>query len=559
MMSDPIDCDEVEDTVEERPEPVKNGMSKRKAAKEFSRYNIERRPNLKSLEKENSKASVEIHSRPLHWGDGISDLGWPQEPLKQDYIACGSNRTHFTLLLDSSIKQFTKPQTLRNGFRVCRLYLCNPHAIDYSRCLGKRGVVDLQSEEHEQPEQNEPQIWIYSKNIQKATKFLNSFIPFFPGNDLQNAQAEDIIEIPFSDDNAGFPKNDFLSYLNNDHSVASSLFFNEQGNENLQQNDVQDVALAEENTEYNNDWPIGEKNINGEQNNMLRNPLFRNDEEPVSEMKVEESTEGKRQGKKQWMTQEILDLMEERPLVKHKDPENYSEIQLKIRKKIRQAKEQYNKEIEDLNSRHDTFNVHKKTKEAIGRYKKRKNSTCRKKYIEKVFTVTERPQTEGLEITQSEVEYAIKTAEGGKAFGADEIPIKLLKIPLINCQVITTPNRNSSDRRIDCSSARKKSTGSLALVKTWRLVENDGAPTGSSAPIICGESANKIKSAPMEEVAIVVCEEHPAETSDLRVAFNSLRLSATEPWQGMPRTNITCNTIRQQVTDRYPWSGKRQN
>ncbi|KAF2893540.1 hypothetical protein ILUMI_12633, partial [Ignelater luminosus] len=101
------------------------------------------------------------------------------------------------------------------------------------------------------------------------------------------------------------------------------------------------------------------------------------------------------------------------------------ELQRKIRKKIRQAKEQYmtskSKEIVDLNSRHDTFDVHKKIKEATGRYKKM--SARHRKTAKKYF-----PKTQGPEITQSQVEYAIKTAKGGKAPGSDEIPMKLLEV-----------------------------------------------------------------------------------------------------------------------------------
>ncbi|KAF2888400.1 hypothetical protein ILUMI_17773 [Ignelater luminosus] len=109
------------------------------------------------------------------------------------------------------------------------------------------------------------------------------------------------------------------------------------------------------------------------------------------------------------------------------------------------------KEIEDPSSKHDTFNVHKKIKEATGRYKKRVPDTIKtndgelvieieeklnvwQKYMKKLFEDTESPQreyfpkTEGPEITQSEIKYAIKTAKGGKALGPYEIPVKLPKV-----------------------------------------------------------------------------------------------------------------------------------
>ncbi|KAF2894616.1 hypothetical protein ILUMI_11555, partial [Ignelater luminosus] len=152
------------------------------------------------------------------------------------------------------------------------------------------------------------------------------------------------------------------------------------------------------------------------------------------EMEVEESWEGIKRTKKQWMTQEILNLMKERRLVKNKDSKNYSQIQRKIRKRIRQTKEQYMtskcKELEDLNSRHDTFNVHKKIKEATARYKKRVSDTIKTNDGELVIEIEEKLNSE---ITQLEVEYAIKTAKGGKALDPDDIPVELLKVMGKNC------------------------------------------------------------------------------------------------------------------------------
>lgn len=86
-------------------------------------------------------------------------------------------------------------------------------------------------------------------------------------------------------------------------------------------------------------------------------------------------SEERQRGKKHWMTDEILKLMEKRRTVKAKDPEAYWQIHKDIKRKIREAKERWLsekcREIEKLNQKHDTFNVHKKVKEATGRNRKR--------------------------------------------------------------------------------------------------------------------------------------------------------------------------------------------
>ncbi|XP_039278804.1 craniofacial development protein 2-like [Nilaparvata lugens] len=73
--------------------------------------------------------------------------------------------------------------------------------------------------------------------------------------------------------------------------------------------------------------------------------------------------------KKAWMTSEILDLMEERRKSKGKEKE-YRELQKRIQKRIREAKEEYLtlqcEEIEVLEKNFDSFHVHKKVKEMAG-------------------------------------------------------------------------------------------------------------------------------------------------------------------------------------------------
>lgn len=66
------------------------------------------------------------------------------------------------------------------------------------------------------------------------------------------------------------------------------------------------------------------------------------------------------------MTDEILDVTEEKRKAKLKDPKMYRRINKDIRKKCRIAKESWLngrcKEIEEYQNKHDNSNVHRKVK-----------------------------------------------------------------------------------------------------------------------------------------------------------------------------------------------------
>ncbi|XP_030747109.1 uncharacterized protein LOC115875737 [Sitophilus oryzae] len=159
--------------------------------------------------------------------------------------------------------------------------------------------------------------------------------------------------------------------------------------------------------------------------------------------------------KQEWITPEILKLMNERRGVKDNN-DAYKNIQKEIRSKIREAKEVFYKrkcdEIEALQEKHDSFNVHKKVKELAGLQKKRQPSILTdqngkiimemeeklrtwKNYIIELFDderdinrlVTEQ-ENSGPEITKEEVIHAIKITKDGKAAGHDELPSEILKL-----------------------------------------------------------------------------------------------------------------------------------
>uniref|UniRef100_A0A6P7GR14 Uncharacterized protein LOC114341874 isoform X1 n=1 Tax=Diabrotica virgifera virgifera TaxID=50390 RepID=A0A6P7GR14_DIAVI len=102
---------------------------------------------------------------------------------------------------------------------------------------------------------------------------------------------------------------------------------------------------------------------------MHFNPFFR-----------EEHLIEKKDIRKSWMNDNILQLMEERRKSKN-DKIMYNTIQRQIRTEIRKSKENWLKsqceEIESLEQKHDTFNMHKKVKQAAGLQKSNTASKLR--------------------------------------------------------------------------------------------------------------------------------------------------------------------------------------
>ena len=158
-----------------------------------------------------------------------------------------------------------------------------------------------------------------------------------------------------------------------------------------------------------------------------------------------------------WMTEEILQKMEERRKVKN-DKSRYKEIHVDIQKKCREAKETWiNKqcqEVEELEKRHAHKAVHKKVKEVTNYKKNSKSSgTIRdkdgklcyekesiqrrwKEYIGELFEDETRPSTPHLDIEgkedeppflMQEMEAALKEMNTGKATGEDGIAIEMIQ------------------------------------------------------------------------------------------------------------------------------------
>uniref|UniRef100_A0A8D8RKC5 Craniofacial development protein 2 n=1 Tax=Cacopsylla melanoneura TaxID=428564 RepID=A0A8D8RKC5_9HEMI len=160
-----------------------------------------------------------------------------------------------------------------------------------------------------------------------------------------------------------------------------------------------------------------------------------------------------REKKKTWMTDNILNLMEERRMNKGNTIE-YRRLNNQIRKEIREAKEKEKTqnclEIEAYQRMYDDFNVHRKVKEVTGRFKRRQYGKLLDKdgkiiieqqekkerwmqYVEELFEddrgmMDEITGDSGPSIMENEVEIAIKQMKEGKAAGPDNLEIEFMKL-----------------------------------------------------------------------------------------------------------------------------------
>ncbi|CAH2096300.1 unnamed protein product [Euphydryas editha] len=159
--------------------------------------------------------------------------------------------------------------------------------------------------------------------------------------------------------------------------------------------------------------------------------------------------------KQVWMTDEIIDLIEERRLHKTSNIVKYKELDRQIRNKCRTTRLQWYEsrceKIELLMKRHDSFQLHKEIKDMANLHRKRRQTfltdnmgniildpQLRKKhwenYVEVMFSDSTRGvmgdynPTTGPNILRSEVQRALHRAKTGKAFGPDEITCDVLKL-----------------------------------------------------------------------------------------------------------------------------------
>lgn len=156
---------------------------------------------------------------------------------------------------------------------------------------------------------------------------------------------------------------------------------------------------------------------------------------------------------KGWMTEEILNLMEERRLVKNRDNVKYKQLNRDIRRKCIEAKERwFDRECRDMEERMHTSpnEIYDKVKKLSGKMSSMRSGcirsedgsmlteshdiTCRwERYIKELFSDNRREppiievDVEGPEITKDEIRHSIRKMKKAKAVGLDDVSIEMLE------------------------------------------------------------------------------------------------------------------------------------
>ena len=171
-----------------------------------------------------------------------------------------------------------------------------------------------------------------------------------------------------------------------------------------------------------------------------------------------------RRRKNPWMTQEIIDMMEERRKIRDRFTQDYRSLNRNIMKKCTEAKtkwyEERCQEMEELQRRNNVREMHVEIKSMMKQHKKRKTNImsiknrhgkyCEDKeemenewieYISRLYTEPNQ-QTEIVinakesapKIEMWELENAIRKARNNKATGEDQISVDLIKQIPTNCK-----------------------------------------------------------------------------------------------------------------------------
>ena len=165
------------------------------------------------------------------------------------------------------------------------------------------------------------------------------------------------------------------------------------------------------------------------------------------------------------MTKEILELMEERKQYKIVDLRKYEEIDKKIIRAYREAKDellnQQCRGIGNLERQFKSKEMYKKVRESTSKTKSTKGSGCIKnkdgqvlfdqeqlaarwvEYVTELYDDEREPMPRfevngGENILKEDVEKATRSIKNGKATGPDDIPVEILKaLDEINIEIIT--------------------------------------------------------------------------------------------------------------------------
>lgn len=106
--------------------------------------------------------------RPVkaNWKDTIKE--WQSRPENVNTVL---TKTTFAPLLERTLTAPSLPETIRNGFRTCGLYPCNPDAVDYSKCV--QNTIELLDKSQTSTSDHQPDL----QDIQSAEKVIRSIAP----------------------------------------------------------------------------------------------------------------------------------------------------------------------------------------------------------------------------------------------------------------------------------------------------------------------------------------------------------------------------------------------
>ena len=228
----------------------------------------------------------------------------------------------------------------------------------------------------------------------------------------------------------------------------------------LKQQEIKDRYAVEVNNIYNTlNIEEGEQEESVEEEVEKKFNLLKESIHTASKNTLEKK---KRKQEKEWMTEEIMKLIEDRKELKKPDQENqteeYNEIDKKIKDECRLAKDKwFNEQCEEvmkLEKDHNIREMHNKVKDLTKKKKGAKSaSSCImdeegkmlftdeeikkrwKDYVANLYDDPDRPEAEeiivseqdGRDMSIEEVKKAIKRMKNGKASGVDEIKTEHLK------------------------------------------------------------------------------------------------------------------------------------
>lgn len=177
----------------------------------------------------------------------------------------------------------------------------------------------------------------------------------------------------------------------------------------------------------------------------------------ITDIAKEKLGVAKKEKKQEWITDEILQIMEDRRKQRGINDTEYKRLHKLLKRKIRDAKNEWLlkqcEELEHLQAIHDDFNLHKKLKELNNcKHKTSSNILFNEQneivteadmkkeiwatYVKELFEDDTRANNieatnlddGGPIITESEIRYAIKVSKNKKACGCDNLPAELLKL-----------------------------------------------------------------------------------------------------------------------------------